>query len=112
MVSLLKLYDYDVHYFEDYSLKKQIELMSQTKSLIGLHGSGLTNMLFMPKNGQILELRNQNDAQNNCYFALASDLNHKYYYQLNQGNLNDTHAVDITVNIQELKMNLEMMKFN
>ena len=110
VISLLKLYDYEVHYFEDYSLRQQIEVMSQAKSLIGLHGAGLTNMLFMPKNGQVLEFRNRSDAHNNCYFSLASDLNHDYYYQLNDGNTNDTNIVDVTVNLEELRTNLDLMK--
>ncbi|WP_317897006.1 glycosyltransferase family 61 protein [Aurantibacillus circumpalustris] len=110
VVELLKLYDYEIHFFEDYTLNEQIEIMSQTKSLIGVHGAGLTNMLFMSENGQVLELRNKNDALNNCYFSLASDLNHSYYYQLNDGNSKDTHIVDLTVNLGELKVNLEMMK--
>ncbi len=110
VVELLKQYDYEVHFFEDYTLTRQLEIMSQTKSLIGLHGSGLTNMLFMPENGQVFEFRNRNDAHNNCYFTLASDLNHSYYYQINDGSSNDTHIVDVTVNLKELKANLEVMK--
>lgn len=110
VIFLMKQYDYEVHFFEDYDLKKQIELMSQTKRLVGLHGAGLTNMLFMPKDGCVLELRNRNDAHNNCFFTLASDLNHRYYYQLNDGNTKDTHIVDITVDLEELRINLEMLK--
>jgi capsular polysaccharide biosynthesis protein len=80
--------------------------MSQTIHLIGLHGAGLTNMLFMREGGKVLELRNQNDAHNNCYFSLASELNLDYFYLLNQGNTNDTHTVDIIVDIDELRNNL------
>jgi capsular polysaccharide biosynthesis protein len=106
VVTLLKSFGFEIHYFEDYSFEKQIELMSQTINLIGLHGAGLTNMLFMREGGKVLELRNQNDAHNNCYFSLASELNLVYFYQLNQGNTNDTHAVDITVDIDELRDNI------
>jgi capsular polysaccharide biosynthesis protein len=110
VVALLKLYDYEIHYFEDYAFSKQVEIMSQAKHLIGLHGAGLTNMLFMKEGCKILELRNLNDAYNNCYFSLASELNLHYYYQLNHGNNNDTHTVDITVDIDKLRKNIEKME--
>lgn len=110
VVNLLKSYNYEVHYFEDYTFEKQVEIISQTKHLIGIHGSGLTNMLFMREGGKLLELRNQHDAQNNCFYSLASELNHSYYYQLNKGNTSDIKTVDITVDLIELKENIEMME--
>jgi len=102
-------FGYEVHYFEDYSFQDQVDLMQQTSHLIGLHGAGLTNMLFMPENGKVLELRNANDDHNNCFFALASDLGHEYYYLLNKGDAVDTHFVNITVNIDELAMVLHQI---
>jgi len=109
VVNLLKSYDYEIHYFEEYSFKRQVEIMAETKSLIGLHGAGLTNMLFMPENGQVLELRNRNDSHRNCYYSLASDLGHKYYYQLNDGDRDLTLKANLMVNLNEFKRNLDMM---
>ncbi|MCS6821525.1 MAG: glycosyltransferase family 61 protein [Microscillaceae bacterium] len=107
VIEILQNYGYEIHFFEDYSLEKQIEIMSQTKFLISIHGAGLTNMLFMPQGGQILELRTENDMHNNCYFSLASDLGHDYYYQLNKSCAKDTQNSDIQVDIEILKKNLE-----
>jgi len=50
--------------------------------LIGIHGAGLTNILFMPKGASVLELRRKDDSHNNCYFSLASALELNYFYQL------------------------------
>jgi capsular polysaccharide biosynthesis protein len=110
VVNYLKSHNWEIHYFEDYSFKKQIEIISETKYLIGLHGAGLTNMLFMREGGKVLELRNENDNHNNCYFSLASELNHEYYYQLSKGNSIETHTVDIKVDIDLLKKNIELME--
>ena len=107
LIILLKRYHFEIHYFEEYSLIKQIEIMQQTKTLIGLHGSGLTNMLFMPQNGNVIELRNYGDAHNNCYFSLASDLNMNYYYQQCKGTSNDTYISDVTVPLIDFKNILE-----
>ena len=84
--------------------------MKDTKCLIGLHGAGLTNMLFMSEKTNVLELRNEEDSHNNCYFSLASDLNLDYYYQLNKGDRKDTHEVNVTVDILLLKQNIERMQ--
>lgn len=109
VISLLKEYHFEIHFFENYSFSEQINLMKATKCLVGLHGAGLTNMLFMSENTCVLELRNAEDNHNNCYFSLASDLNLNYYYQLNKGDRKDTHEVNVTVDILILKQNLERM---
>lgn len=109
VIELLNQYDYEIHTFEDYPLIKQIEIMSQTKSLISLHGAGLTNMIFMPANGQIMEFRNKDDNYNNCFFSLASALNHSYFYQQNLGDTKDTHIVNLTIDLTQLKENLDFM---
>ncbi len=109
VTDLLLQYNYEIHFFEAYDFLQQVEIMSQTRSLIGVHGAGLTNMLFMPKGGHILELRNEGDAHNNCYFSMASALNHHYYYLTNAGDTEDTHNVNLTVDLIKLKSALEFM---
>lgn len=101
---------YEIHFFEDYSFQKQLEIMSETKVLAGLHGAGLTNMLFMPPAGRILELRNAGDGHNNCFFSLASGVNHDYFYLTNQGSSPDTYIADLTVDISQLDKVLQQME--
>lgn len=109
VISLLKGWGFEMHYFEDYHLKRQVEIMSETKYLIGLHGAGLTNMLFMPAEGKLLELRNEEDSHNNCYFSMASALDIEYYYQVNKGDSKNTDTVNISVEIEKLHFNLDLM---
>lgn len=109
VIKLLESFNYEIHYFEDYSFDQQVAICSESASLIGLHGAGLTNMLFMRPYTQVLELRNENDCENNCYFSLASDLNIEYYYQLSKGDQNDTHTVNVNVDVNELRRNIENM---
>lgn len=103
LVQLLMNYNFEIHYFENYSFHKQLKLLNESKILVGLHGAGLTNMLFMPKGGIIVELRNQNDTTNNCYFSLASDLKHDYYYLKCQGDNNDTYSVNVTIDLNNFE---------
>jgi capsular polysaccharide biosynthesis protein len=109
VVMVLESNGYETHFFEDYSLQKQIDIMVQTKSVVGLHGAGLTNMLFMHKGGKILELRNHKDSHNNCFFALASAMGHAYYYLANIGNTEDTYSVDVTVDTDRLREVVALM---
>jgi len=110
VLKLLILFEYEIHYFEDYQLIDQIKLLQQAKCLIGLHGAGLTNMLFMPVKSNILELRNKADTHNNCYFSLASDLGMNYYYQQCIGTTSETHFSDLEVCLLELEKNLRLME--
>lgn len=109
VIGCLEGHGYEVHFFEDYTVAQQIALLSQAVAVIGLHGAGLTNMLFMPPGGQVLELRNEED-RNNCYFALASDLGHPYYYLTNKGNTADTYNVEIEVDIAKLQEAVAQME--
>ncbi|WP_157962758.1 glycosyltransferase family 61 protein [Chitinophaga deserti] len=101
---------YEVHFFEDYDLVTQIKLMSETRFLIGLHGAGLTNMLFMPEAGSVLELRRENETHFNCFYHQAIALHHHYYNLQCHTNTDDTHIADFTVNGDALKKAIIQME--
>ncbi len=106
-VELLMIrHGFEVVYTEKLSLKEQIKLMSETKILVSLHGAALTNMLFLPKGSKIIELRNQGDAETQCYYNLANALKLPYYYTLNQGDSKDTIMCDFTVDLKALEETL------
>lgn len=107
---LLKTHGYETHYMEDYTLAQQIALMAETRALVGLHGAGLTNMLFMQPGAQVLELRNAGDDHSNCFFNMASDLGHRYYYTTNAGDNRDTYDVSISVDLAALEEVLRNMQ--
>lgn len=82
---------------EAYSFSEQIAILRDARVLIGLHGAGLTNMLFMPPGGAVLELRFAEDAHNNAYFSLAHAMGHRYYYLKGQGSHPDTHSANLVI---------------
>ncbi|KAF7287593.1 hypothetical protein GWI33_005951 [Rhynchophorus ferrugineus] len=49
--------------------KKQLEITANSDVLIGIHGAGLTHLLFLPDWAAVFELYNCEDA--NCYADLA-----------------------------------------
>ncbi len=66
-------------HFEGLSLHDQIRTMVNASAVVSLHGAGLSNMMFMPAGGTVLEVtgRHINDI---TYFQLARALGHEYFY--------------------------------
>lgn len=102
--ALMIKYGYSIVFFEDYKWLEQVSISMRANIMVAIHGGGLTNMLFMPENSIIMELRQDGDTHHNCYFSQANAMGHLYYYQLcvpderdttemNRGNL----FVDLTV---------------
>lgn len=82
LLPVLVKHGWEVTLMENLSFEQQVRLMAETRIVGGLHGAGLTNMLFMPEGGKVLEVRFPNDSHNNCYFSLASAMGHEYWYLL------------------------------
>jgi len=73
---------FEIVFTENMTFQEQVMLFSSASAIAGMHGAGLTNMIFMPSQSSVIEIRNSHDSNNNCYFTLASDLEHRYYYQM------------------------------
>lgn len=82
IIKILNKYDIEIHNFDNISWINQIRIAKQTKLIISIHGAALTNILFMNKKQKILEIRHPDSNVQNCYFSLASALNHEYFYFL------------------------------
>lgn len=96
---------------EGMSFDEQIELLSRSSIIAGVHGAGLTNMIFMPEGGKVFELTTRLEGDQYYYFTLSNALNHTYYYQLC---LSDDHKktiqrANLRVDIKKLEENLELM---
>jgi len=106
---LLRQYGFKAHCMEDYCLSDQIEIMSKANMLVGSHGAGLTNMMFMPSQSKVLEIRNHGDSHNNCYFSLASEFGHRYFYIQSQGDNKNTQAANCTVDLGAFELVLRLL---
>lgn len=68
----------DVIWLEDHSFEQQVEILSKYNFVIGLHGAGLSSMMWMPENSTVIEILPRVGA-NACYMALANSCSHHYY---------------------------------
>lgn len=75
---ILKAYGFETVRPEHVSLREQIDMFAECETLIGIHGAGLTNCLFMPAGGNVVELGKR--EPNYGYWHLADSVGHKYYY--------------------------------
>jgi len=81
LISLLRSYGFEILHAEDLSLEDQVSVFSSAQTICGIHGAGLTNCLFMPIGGKVIELRKkENGPSNVAYWHLADAVGHSYYY--------------------------------
>lgn len=78
---VLNKYNFEVLKFEEYNYFEKINLMNECKNLMGVFGSGLTNMIFLNKGSNVIEIRASEDLHNNAFFSLASSVGLNYYYE-------------------------------
>jgi capsular polysaccharide biosynthesis protein len=100
---LLKLKGFEKVNLEDMKLMDQVKLFQEARMVIGCHGAGLTNIMFMPKNQTVIELKSTN---NNywCYFSLARVFDLKYFYSLNNGHVDNHRDADIDIDLDALNV--------
>ena len=79
VAALLQEMGFEKVYFEQLSFLEQLHLMQETTVLVGVHGAGMTNMLFLPPEAKVVELLNEGHGDL-CYFRLASCLRLPYLW--------------------------------
>lgn len=112
LLPVLAEFGYDILNLEQYNWQKQVEICSRAKIMIGLHGAGLTNMLFMSSDSNVVELRRENDDYHNCYFTMSSALNHNYYYLMCEMVANDEEKNHYDVLVDPEKFRKLLLELN
>jgi len=106
---LLKKFGFQIVNFEKLNFSEQVKLASNSVILAGLHGAGLTNMIFMNEGTSVLEVRSSIDFKNNCYFSLASALNINYFYSKAyvKNKFNEVHSGEYDIDLVMLEENIK-----
>lgn len=106
---LVSNYGFKIISFEDYNFEEQVRLCASATAMIGIHGAGLSNIVFMPSHAKVVEFR-MFDQGVNCFFSsLAHTLNHDYHLLYCEA-IDDRKSVqdaDLIVNIEKLKKLLD-----
>jgi capsular polysaccharide biosynthesis protein len=92
VVKLLERYDFEVLMPENYSFRDQASIFGNANFTVGIHGAGLSNILFMDVGSSVIELlpfrngifdtrpNSMSYKHDNCYLVLSEDLGHRYKY--------------------------------
>jgi hypothetical protein len=72
---------FKILFTEDYNFQDKVQIFSDCKIVVSLHGAGLTNIITLDKNSIIVELVDKFHFSH-CYKALANVIGLRYYSQL------------------------------
>ena len=108
---ILENYEFKVIHLENFCLSEQISILQNCEFLLGGHGAGFANMLFLPKHATMMELRRDVNMINNTLFNLASALEVKYAYLKGSACRPklSSHVDDIFVSPQALESELKQL---
>jgi capsular polysaccharide biosynthesis protein len=115
IIPVLLKYDFTILNNEDYNFSEQVAIYSNAKYLVSIHGSGLTNMLFMKEDSKILEFHkkqtNDKDWHSKAFWYMAEALGYQYYEQLcDPTDVNDDYFnANFLVDAKLLEKNLALM---
>jgi capsular polysaccharide biosynthesis protein len=115
VVALLQRYGFTAIDSAQLEFRTEVGLFSRCRILVGLHGAGLTNSIFMPSDGKVLELYpagGRSGRMNTTYWHLCGAAGIRYYYQFcrpsrNQGDRPED--ADVVVDLARLEHNVRMM---
>ncbi len=117
VVTLLEKYGFKKVIIDQFSYLEQISICNKAKYLIGPHGAGLTNTLFMKDGSSVLEMAtDQSKSYNRDFYALSTMLGLNYFYQECEMGPNspkmDFHQGSLVVDLAKLEENLKLMLKN
>lgn len=115
--SEVKKFGYEVIRFEDMSLVDQAKTTLSAKSIVSIHGAGLTNMIFMRPGCNVLEFRRNRIFHNQSFWHLADALDHNYFYLFGEPDDDslpiESDGCNLTIDIAALNKTLkEINDFN
>ncbi|HZY36651.1 MAG TPA: glycosyltransferase family 61 protein [Mucilaginibacter sp.] len=111
---VLEKYGFETFHPEKFSFLEQVAIFSRVRYLVGEHGSGLTNLLFVPEGASLLELHkdktNELDHPSPLFWYMAEGLGIHYYHQLCETyGREDYFDGDYIVDACFLEKNLKLM---
>ncbi len=114
LVTLLANQGFETVYWEQLAFSDQVALMNETKCFVSIHGAGLTNLMFMPAGGCVLELQlKPKDKQgfSPSYYRLSAICKLYYLYQFCDSPDQDSniYTANIYVDMKRVKHNLSIM---
>jgi capsular polysaccharide biosynthesis protein len=106
VITFLKPHGFEVVEFEKMTFMEQVAMCASSDIIVGLHGAGLTNMLFMNAGKIVVELRRENE-DNFCFQYLAEALKMRYHSMECKNLGADRYNSEFSVNLPAFKSLIE-----
>jgi capsular polysaccharide biosynthesis protein len=111
VVRVLRSHDFRILRVDPRAPQEQVRAAAGAKVIFGVHGAALTNLIFMPSGGEVLEFRHPRDELfPACYGPLAVARGHTYRAQLCEP-VQDSHDW-IPLNRSDLIVDLDVLRDN
>ena len=97
----LKNHGFDRVELDGMKWSDQVRLFSEAVLVVSNHGAGLSNIMFMPADSRVIELK---AAHNDywCFYSLARVCHLQYTYMLCDASADNHRSADIHVDVQKL----------
>ena len=82
--NLFRRFGFEIYYLEDMSFAEQIELISSSQFLAGIHGAGLTHSIWMSEGASVIDIVSDK-YWTECFHRLADIRNLKYLPFVREG---------------------------
>ena len=110
IVSALVDHGYEIVYAERLAFLEQVELFASAKEVISIHGAGMSNIVFAPRNAKILELGSPLHS-NGSFRTLAANCDlryeHMYLAAAEEAGRADSRFANIVVEPASFRRKLE-----
>ena len=98
---LLSKYNYEIIDCSDLSVDNQIDIFSKAKNVIIVHGASIANLLFVPNNINVIEIRSNIDGEFSTKVNIGKRFNLILFNKTEK--IGEKLRKDIIVNINELE---------
>ena len=93
-------------YCEELTFAEQVALFHSCDIVLGVHGAGLTNIMFMKPGSKVIEFiyEDQSNSLQTHFCRLSDILQHEYQYLFcKPSGSDDAHLSDIQIDLQQLE---------
>ena len=103
--NFLKKKKFKIIYFDNKSAKEQIEIIINSKIVIGIVGANLANIVFKQKNDKVIELFPHQVVRDGIFYNYVSEQRNLNYHRLN---CNQNDNGEIIINYENLNKLIEL----
>jgi capsular polysaccharide biosynthesis protein len=113
LTDVLKSYGFEIHFLSGISVVEQARLFNSARIVVGVHGAGLTNLVYCEPATKVLEIFPDNYVRH-IFYDISNKRGLEYHYLLcpSEGTAEDTwvgQTISLTADIEAIRKKVESM---